>query len=376
MAGIEVIPVHKKKEIKKFIKFAWEIYRGNEYWVPPLIIDQLERIMKGPYHEVGILQPFLAYRNGKIVGRIIAHYDTRHNEYYNEKRGLFGFFECINDTEVSRALFKNAEEWLKEQGMDEVHGPNNFLIYDPSGLLLDDYDRVPTLELGYNPPYYKDLIEDYGFTKTKDWHAFLFTKDNEIPSLFQKFHKQIENKAAEHKDGLTIRNLELKHYERDRDYVQVMFNKAWEGNYGHYPFTDGQIEGFGKDLKLIAKEELIMLAFYHDNPAGFILSIPDVNPAIKKANGRLLPFGIIKMLLAMRKLKRIKTMMMGVLPEYRRRGLDVYFYVETIKRAIGMGFTEADMSLIVEDNLIMINAIEHLGAKKYKTYRFYRKVIS
>ena len=377
MSNVTVAPIpNTKKEIKKFIKFAWEIYKGNPYWVPPLIIDQLERITKGPYHEVGVMQPFLAYRDGKIVGRVIAHYDRRHNEYFNVKHGRVGFFECINDREVSRALFSAAEKWLKDKGMLDVYGPYNFLMYDPSGLLLDDYDNVPAVELGYNPPYYKELFEDYGFEKSKDWYAYLFTKDNELPSLFYKFHKQVEKKAAEHKDGLTIRNIDLKHYERDRDYIKVIFNRAWENNWGHYPFTDTQIEAFGKDLKQIAREPLIMFAFYDEKPAAFILSIPDANYAIKRANGRLLPFGIFKILLGMRKITRIKTMLMGVLPEYRRRGLDVYFYIETINRAIAMGYTEADMSLIVEDNLDMRNALEHLGAKIYKTYRFYSKPIA
>ena len=376
MPSIEIVPLNNtKKEIKKFIKFAWEIYRGNPYWAPPLIIDQLERIIKGPYHEVGVLQPYLAYRDGKIVGRIIAHYDKRHNEYFNVKSGRVGFFECINDKEVSRALFETAEKWLREQGMDDVYGPYNFLMYDPSGVLLDDYERIPPIELGYNPPYYRELFEDYGFQKVRDWYAYLFTRDNKLPSLFYKFHKQVEKKALEGKDGLHIRNIDLKHYERDRDLIQVIFNKAWENNWGHYPFTDAQIEAFGKDLKMIAKEELIIFAFYGDKPAGFILSVPDANLAIKKANGRLFPFGIFKILLGMRKVHRIKTFLMGVIPEYRRRGLDVYFYVETINRAIKMGYTEADMSLIVEDNPDMINALEHLGAKRYKTYRFYSKAL-
>jgi GNAT superfamily N-acetyltransferase len=374
MSTIEIIPLENtKKNIKKFVKFAWKIYEGNPYWVPPLIIDQVERIVRGPYHEVGVLQPFLALRDGQIVGRIIAHYDRRHNEYFGVTSGRVGFFECINDKDVSRALFSAAEQWLKEQGMDDVYGPYNFLMYDPSGLLLDDYDNVPPLELGYNPPYYPELFEDWGFAKTRDWYAYLFTRDNELPSLFYKFHKQVEKKAAEHKDGLSIRNLDLKHYDRDRDLIQVIFNRAWENNWGHYPFTDTQIEAFGKDLKLIAKEELILFAFYDDKPAGFILSVPDANLAIRKANGRLLPLGIFKILLGMRKVHRNKTFLMGVLPEYRRRGLDVYFYVESIARATKLGYTEADMSLIVEDNVDMINALEHLGARRYKTYRFYSK---
>ena len=364
------------KELKKFINFQWEIYKGNKYWVPPLIFDQLNKLQNGPYLESGIIQPFLAYRDEKIAGRIIAHYDKKHNEFYNQKRGCIGFFECINDKEVSRALFKKAEDWCREQGMDEIHGPYNFLLYDPSGLLLNDYDNIPALELNYNPSYYIDLFKDYGFQKEKDWYAYQISMENKFSPLFYKFHNKIARKIEEKKDGLTIRNINLKKYENERENILEIINSAWKDNWGHYPLSDAQIDGFGQDLKTIANEELIMMAFYNERPAGFILSVPDLSPAIQKANGHLFPFGLFKILWNKRKVKQIKTMLMGVVPEFRKRGLDVYFYVETFERSRRMGYTSADLSLIVEDNIDMINALNHMGAEIYKTYRFYKKPIT
>ncbi len=376
MSSVEVKPVAlNKKALKPFVTFPWKIYKGNKYWVPPIISDQINNIIKGAYHEVGVIQPFLAYRDGKIVGRIIAHYDNRYNEYFNDKRGAIGFFESIDDTEVSRALFSAAEDWLKQRGMKEMHGPFNFLMYDASGILLDDYENIPVIELNYNPLYYVNLFENYGFIKGSDWYAYLMSTKHEFPSLFYKIHKQIEKKALEHKDGLTIRNINLKKYPQERDKIKEVFNKAWEQNLGHYPLTDGQIEAFGKDLKLIAREEFIIFIEYHNELVGFIITLPDANLALQKANGKLFPFGLIKILWHLRKVKRVKVFMMGILPEYRRRGLDVFLYVESLIRGQKIGIKEGDFSLIVETNTDMINALEHMGAKRYKTYRFYKKSI-
>ena len=164
MSSVTIVPLtNTKSDIKKFVTSAWRFYRGNPFWVPPLISDQVNLIHAGPYHEVGVIQPFLAYRDGKIAGRIIAHYDNRHNEYFKEKRGCVGFFESDNDTGVSRALFGAAEKWLKEKGMSDMQGPFNFTLYDTPGVLMDDYDNIPAVELAYNPPYYPDLYDRLRF---------------------------------------------------------------------------------------------------------------------------------------------------------------------------------------------------------------------
>ena len=374
MSKIEVVAIPlQKKEIKKFVKFAWKIYKGNKYWVPPIISDLVGKIVSGPYHEVGVLQPFLAYKDGEIVGRIIAHYDKRHNEVHEEKSGRFGFFECINDKEVSRALFDSSKEWLIKEGMKTYEGPFSFLQYDASGLLLDDYENIPSLELAYNPPYYVDLVEDYGFKKGSDWFAFLATKEMDLSPLVFEFHKNIQKRIDDPNDGLTIRSLNLKDFENEKRRIQEVFNKAWEKNLLHYPLTDTQIDAFGEDLKLIAKEELIIFAEYNGELIGFILSLPDANPAIQKANGRLFPFGLLKILWKLKKIRRLKTFMMGVLPEYRKQGIDMFFYLETYLRGTGMGYNESCMSLIVENNIGMLKALEIFGGEKYKTYRFYKK---
>jgi hypothetical protein len=371
---IEIVPLKcTQSDIKKFVTCAWKFYQGNSYWVPPIISQQVKFILSGPYHEVGVIQPFLAYRDGAIVGRIIAHFDNRHNEYFKEKRGCVGFFESVNDIDVSRVLFGAAERWLKEQGMEEIQGPYNFTLYDAPGVLMDDYDNIPAVELNYNPPYYPDLYTDYGFEKKIDWYAYKLTVKQRFPTLFYKMWEKIKKDAAEGKGDLVIRNVNMRNFEEEKKKIFTVFNEAWSDNWGHYPLTENQWAKFANEMKPIVKPELVIMAEYGDDIAGFIISIPDVNPALKKANGRLFPFGLIRMLLGMRKVDRLKTIVMGIRPKYRMRGLDAYFYVETFERARKLGYTMSDLSLIVETNHSMINALSHMGAVIYKTYRFYGK---
>ncbi len=376
MSNIKIAPIpNNKSDIKKFVSCAWNFYRDNPYWVPPLIGEQVKFIHAGSYLEVGEMQPFLAYRGDEIVGRVIAHIDHRHNDYFKERRGCVGFFESTNDPEVSRSLFDGAEKWLKEKGMTDMQGPFNFTLYDAPGILMDDYENIPPVELAYNPPYYPGLFIDYGFEKKIDWYAYKQTVEERFPKLFYKMWEKVKKDEAARKDGLVIRDVNLKKFDEEKLKILTVFNEAWSENWGHYPLTEKQWDKFAQELKTIVKPELVIMAEYNGEIAGFILSIPDANPALQKANGKLFPFGLIKILLAMRKIDRLKTIVMGVRPKFRMRGLDAYFYVETFERAKKFGFAMADMSLIVENNHSMRNALDHMGAKIYKTYRFFNKQI-
>jgi len=376
MSNIQIVPIENNRAyIKNFVTCAWNFYRGNPYWVAPLIGEQVKFIHEGSYHEVGEMQPFLAYRDGAIVGRVIAHIDHRHNEYFKEKRGCIGFFESINDPGVSGGLFEAAEKWLKDKGMTDMQGPYNFTLYDAPGILMDDYENIPPVELAYNPPYYPDLFTDYGFEKKIDWYAYRQTVEERFPKLFYKIWDKVKRDCAEGKDGLVIRDVDLKKFDEEKMKILTVFNEAWSENWGHYPLTEKQWDKFAQELKAVVKPQFVLMAEYHGEIAGFILSIPDPNPALQKANGRLFPFGLLRILIAMRKIYRLKTIVMGVRPKFRMRGLDAYFYVETFERAKKMGYTMADMSLIVENNHAMRNALDHMGARIYKTYRFYSKKI-
>jgi GNAT superfamily N-acetyltransferase len=374
MSDIEIVALEPtKKNIRAFVMFAWKIYRNYPQWSPPLIHDQVNYILKGPYHDSGFMQAFMAYSGNRPVGRIIAHFDTRHNEYHNEKRGCVGFFECIDDPEVSRKLFAAAEKWLAEQGMQELYGPLNFLMYDASGLLVDRFDEAPALECVYNPPYYEKLFLDYGFTKRIDWYGYRFPANTKIPESLLK----IRDRVYANKEGITFRPPRLDKLGFIEDALKMLdiFNDAWKGNWGHLPITRNQFLFNANSLRRIVKPELLIIAEHHGKPVGFVLSVPDVNQAIRRANGRLFPLGLVRMLLGLRKINRIKVFMLGVLPEYRRKGLDLVFYLETLERARKIGYLEGDCSVIVETNADIITASEHFGAMRHKTYRHFSKPI-
>ena len=373
MKSVDVVPIRNtKKEIRKFVQYSWKIYKDNPYWVPPLISQQVNFIHDGIYHESGIIQPFMAYRNGEPVGRIVAHYDRRYNEIFQKKRGCIGFFECTNDKNVSRMLFDASRDWLTAQGMHEMYGPLNFTMYDAAGLLMDDYQNEPVLELVYNPPYYTTLFEDYGFEKAVDWYAYRFTRDQNIPGILYRARDRVLNNPS----GIQFRNMDLKEdYWESAQKMREVFNRAWDKNWGHLPLTERQWNYFAGEVKSALKPELVLFAEKDSQLIGYMLSVPDVNQAIKHANGRLFPLGLLKMLWAFRKINRIKIFMLGVLPEYRNQGIESFFLLETYERGKKMGYLEADMSVIVEINTNVLRMLDRAGAQRYKTFRHFTKTL-
>ena len=365
-------PIESNRELKQFVRFPWQIYKNDPHWVPPLIGDKIKFLdkKKGVFFEFGEAEYFLAYKDGQLVGRIDAHVDHQYEKYHDTDTGFFGFFECINDQEVANALFKAAETWLRKKGKSKMLGPESFTIYDETAMLYEGFDSCPVILLPYNPPYYNDLVTAYGFEKAIDWYAFMVSRDVQLRPVMYKVRDRVLNRH-----NITIKPLNMKEYNRHLDEVKVIFKDAWMGNWGHTPLTDKQYEHFVSELKLVIKPELTYFAEVDGKTVGFSLTVVDANPAIKRANGRLFPFGLIKILLGLKKIKRLRTLAMGVLPEYRHRGLDIAFYLETIDVGKRLGFEESECSVIVETNERMIRALEDLGAKKYKTYRIYEKSI-
>lgn len=372
MSELEIVKINPKdeKKVREFINFPFQLYSQKDNWTPQLKIDQKSYIFNGPYlnqENVGIMQPFLAYKDGKLAGRIIAHYNQSYNRQKNTKKGLIGFFDSINNTEVSNHLFKNAELWLKAQGMTSMHGPLNYLIYDPSGILIKGFEKPSALEISYNHPYYQKLFEEFGFEKDVDWHAYEFHASNEIPETFYK----IKNRVQE-SNGFSFRTPKMKDYYEEVKKIRKVFNLAWAENQGHFDLSKEEFNHLAKNLKIVIKPELAILAEKNNELVGFIVSFPDISQGLKKANGKIFP-GAYNILKDLRTTKTLKTMLMGVHPEYRGRGLDAYLILETIDRAKKMGFEKADMSLIVDTNQAMKDDLEKLGAKIRRTYRFYKK---
>jgi hypothetical protein len=378
--GVRIVPVTTKKQLRSFASFPWRIYRDDPYWVPPIYMDRLTLLNpeKHPFWEHATGQYFLALLGEEVVGTISAHVNHRHNEIHKDKVGFFGFFEVIDDDDVASALFGAAEDWLREQGMEAIRGPENPSQNEECGLLVDGFDSPPVIMMTYNPRYYEGLIDRAGFEKAQDlWAWILRTSifDLEVELLPRKFLRVAEQ--ARKKEGLVVRRLDKSNYDKEIEYCKTVYNAAWEINWGFVPWTDHEIEHLGADLKLILDPDLAYIALLDGEPVGISVGIPDVNQAMLKAKPQpnlwSLPLTLAKFLWHRRKIDTFRATIMGVIPEHRTLGIDALFYVETAQAAFGKGYQHVEMSWILESNDMMNRIIERLGGKVYKTYRLYEK---
>jgi GNAT superfamily N-acetyltransferase len=372
---IKVIAVTSPRQREIFIKLPWRLglYANDPAWVPPLIRDQ--RVLfhpdKGYFFETGVAQLFLAYRRGRPVGRISAHVNSLYEAKYDRKTGFFGFLECGNDAAVAGALIGQAEQWLKLWGKTRIQGPQSFSIYDQVGFEVFGAEVMPPVGLTHSAGYYADLVEDLGFVKRVDWHCLVVRKS----AAYDAYLADVRNRILPAQDGIQYRYFSKKELrQRSRD-IHEIFNQAWRRNWGHLDLTHKQITMLIDELKLIAIPELTIFAEKGGQTIGFIISLPDMNPGLRRLNGRLYPWRIPHLLIQRKRTDRLRTIIMGVLPEFRGQHIDDVFYLMTIENGCRLGYTEADCSLIVETNRLMLKALKPLGAEIYKTYRIYEKPI-
>jgi len=369
--SIKIEVIRKKKDLNAFLKFPYEIYRGDPNWVAPLLFDQ-KRLLDpkiNPFFLHAQMTRLVAKKNGKIVGRICAIDDRNYIEHWKEPVGFFGFFECINDQEVADALFEAAADWLKPRGVDTMRGPTNPSTLDTCGILADGFERPPVFLMAYNPPYYLELLDKAGFNSAKELYAYRLGV-NDVPD-------KIISMAERYKENVTvnIRTIDLKDIKGEIERVRLVYNQAWSENWGFVPATFEEFEHSADDLKQILDPEFVYIAEDGDTPVGFSLAIPDYNQALIHLNGRLLPFGIFKLLYHKRHINFARVPIMGVIKEYRKQGIDVVFYLNSILRAKKLGYTGGELSWILEDNVSMNRVLQMINAKIYKRYRMYEKAI-
>jgi len=356
--------------MKAFVKFPWHIYKNDPAWVPPLIGEMLKLLSpkKNPFWEHADAAFFMAFKGKQPVGRIAAILNHRHNEFHNEKTGFFGFFESIDDKGVSSALYNAAEEWLAAKGMNAIRGPANPSSNDDWGFLLEGYNKPPTVMMPYNPEYYHDLTKAAGYAKVKDLYAFFMDKTVDAADKAIRVAE-----IAKRKTGVKIRPLDMKNMDRELKIIKEVYNSAWELNWGFVPMTDAELDHLAADLKKIAIPDLVLIAEVDGKPAGISVAIPNINELLIKMNGRLFPFGWLKFLLGFRKIKRVRIIIMGVIKEFRKRGIDAVFYVDTYNIGKKLGFSEGEMGWMLEDNDMMNRTLEMFGAHLYRRYRLYEK---
>lgn len=371
---IEILPVVTKRDVKKFVTFPWKIYKNDPVWVPPLISQQMEMLNKDkhPFYEHSEAEFWFAKRGEEIVGTIATILNNRHNQVHNDNIGFFGFFETINDYAVAEALLNHAMDWAKKRNLDAVRGPESFSQNEVCGLLVDGFDTPPVIMMAHNPPYYQELIEKFGFKKAMDLWAWYM--DTNTMKFSDRFFRAVD--YLKKRSRFTFRKINKKDFKNEVAKVKIIYNKAWEKNWGFVPLTEHEIDHIAKELVQIIDEDLVYFAELNGEPVGFSLACPDINQALIHLNGRLFPFGIFKLLYYARKINRLRVIIMGVLPEYRHLGIDSIFYVETYRKALEKGYNWGEFSWILENNEPMNTALKNMGAKVYKTYRLYQKEVA
>lgn len=372
---ITIVPVETKKERAKFIDFPHDLYANDPNYVPELFLgqDDLLNPAKHPYYKHSSARLFLAYRDGKIVGRIAAFWNVNHNAFNKVNEGQFGFFDCINDQEVADQLFTAAEAWVKDKGGDNIVGPINLTTNDTTGLLVQGFDRPPMAMMPYNFPYYEDLILQAGFAKKVDLRAYLVTKataSQRSVLLLDKLEERLK------RSGIILRQINLKDFKNEAARIKEVYNKAWDKNLGFVPMTDDEFMYVAKDLKMIVDPKYCIVAQKGDEIIGFALGIPNINEIlINIKRGRLLPTGIFKLLFGKKHVKSVRVLMLGVLDSYRKLGIEACLYGRIIKNAIPSGIVEAECSWMLDHNYMMNHAIEQINADLYKKYRLFEKAV-
>ncbi|HVO40499.1 MAG TPA: GNAT family N-acetyltransferase [Spirochaetia bacterium] len=368
--AVTVEKVVTKRQTREFIKFPYALYRNDKNWVPPLLMDDYRKVnrKKHPFYQHAEAEFFLARRDGVAAGRIAAIHDSIWEKTHHEKAAYWGWFECVDDPEVARALFDAAFDWGRKRGCTRIIGPMSPNANDYIGCQIEGFEGSPVLLMTYNPPYYDRLIQGYGNRKWKDLVAWLVSAD--LPDRLARIMPRVEARS-----GFTLRNPNMKEFKKEIERFNELYNQFEQVNAVFTPMTAAELDVMAKDLKIAVDPDLIFFAEVDGKPVGVSLSLPDFNVAFKAAHGRLFPFGIFHLLTAKKKTKFLRTISMGVLKDHRNRGIDLAFYYHTFVNGARKGYKAGEMSWVEEDNVNMTNTAVKIGAKPYRKYRVYEHVL-
>jgi GNAT superfamily N-acetyltransferase len=374
-------PVQTSQERLAFIHFQWEVYKDDPYWVPPLISERVEFLDKErhPFHRHSEVNLFMARRNGKPVGTIAAILNNRHNEFQGEQVGFFGLFEVLSDREAAKALLETACNWAKERGMTAIRGPVNFSTNEELGLLVDGWDGPPVIMMTYNPRYYVDYIEGAGFHKAMDLVAYVMDltpwgpHGENMPPKLLRVAKKVEQRG-----DFAVRKMDMRHFDEEVARFKHIYNSAWEKNWGFVPLTDAEIDHMAAGLKQVIDPDVIWFAEKDGEPIGAMLPLPDLNQALIHAYPRPgVPewWTMVKLLWHWKVRRRVDTVRGfagGVLEPYRGRGVEAVLFIKMAEAALRR-YRRAEISWVLENNIMMRRTAEMLGATVYRTYRIYEK---
>jgi hypothetical protein len=369
---LSIAPVRGKEDLEDFLRIPYDIYADDPHYVFPLLAEQHRFLDRehNPFFRHAETCLWVARRNGKPVGRIAACVDHYHNEAHLEQTGFFGFYEAPPAADAAEALLQAAAAWLTEHGMTVMRGPCCFTTnHDFLGLFLEGEASPPVVGMPYNPDYYAEQLADFGLSKSKDlWAWKMAPESTVIPEKIQRIIDKLLRS-----DAFTVRPFDMKRFAEEAKTVRMIYNAAWGKNWGFIPMDDEEFAYAAKDMKKMVNPQLLLIAEAQERPIGFSLTVPDFNIALKPCRGSLYPFGFLKFLWHKRKIHYARTLLMGVLPEFRHRGVDVVMVYKTFQAGYRLGYHTGECSWVLEDNVAMNRVLEGIGARVYKTYRIYDK---
>jgi GNAT superfamily N-acetyltransferase len=373
--SINIREIKPGESVKPFIDLAWTLNQHDPNWIPPLRMTMatvLDR-KKHPFHAHAEVAYFLAERRGRPVGRIAAVVNRRHNEFHEEKTGFFGFFEAEESEETARALVESAADWLRARGMERMRGPTNFSTNEEAsspGVLIEGFDTPPMMQMSHNPAYYAWLLEKTGLEKAKDVVAIWLEGKDPPERIVRGYERTLQ------RHDVNIRPLNLKRFKEEIDLFKELYNASWSRNWGFVPMTDAEFDHLAKEFRPVVDPELCLVAEIGGEAVGFSLTLPNLNEAIRHIpSGRLLPFGIFKLLWHKRKIRGVRVITLGFKPAYQHLGLGPALYLRTWQTGIRKGYVEGEASWILEDNHEMVRMLERMGGTTYRRYRIYDRTL-
>ena len=370
MPPVEIIPADTGNAFRAFIDVQYRLYRNQPHFVPPLRRERLDLFDKARHpffrHAEGAF--FLARRDGRPVGRIEAIVNHAHNEFHGDRVGFFGAFESENDRTVSDALLASAARWLSERRLQVMRGPVTHSTNEETGLLIEGFDEPPMIGMPYNPPYYATLLEAFGLTKAKDVYGWEIRAEQTIP---EKIHRVAD--MVRKSTNVVVRPANFADYAGEIRRAMAVYNASWTRNWGFVPLTEAEFIHAADQLRPVLERfpEGVLLAEVGGRPVGFCLAVLDVNQALVKVrDGRLFPFGFWHLYRGLRRIDQIRVMALGILSEFRHRGIDALLYLELLSHGQRLGYRRAEIGWTLEDNRAMNRAIL-MGGRHHKTYRLY-----
>jgi hypothetical protein len=378
-ADLQIDTVRSRRDLDHFIQVPARLYHGHKGFVAPLVLEQRDTLRRdrNPYFQHAEAQYWLAWRANRPVGRISAQIDRLYLERHGSNVGHFGWFDAENDSEVFRGLLTAAERWLWDRGMRRLMGPYNLSSNEECGLLIDGFESTPTMMMGFAPPYAGQQLATLGFQKAKDLVAY----DLEIPTAPPPAMDKLARRLA-HSDRIHVRPLDMSRYDVELKTVIDVFNDAWSGNWGFIPFTESEMRHAANSMRPLIRPDLVWLGELDGEVAGMVVCLPNLSEAIAGLDGKLWPFGWLKLLwrLKITGLKTGRVLLMGLRRRHHGSAIGtvlLYVILERLRASmLHAGLRRIEMSWVLEDNAPMRRIIEDLGGCVYKTYRIYEKAIN